>query len=194
MPRRPQPARRRRSAITAPPAAWQRLGRLLEGRRRELGHTYRPGFEAASGVNRRLQADIETAAPKRINTFMPGTMHLIARGYQVTEESVLAVLRGDADELAPASPAAPLPGPPPEAVPREPSVRPHAAALWERLLQLAARGVTDPDGAQLGLSGRDAKVWDGSAGAMSQADRAWLVADMRLRREARAADSRAAGA
>ena len=113
------PAARRRTEITAPAEAWQLLGKLLEKRRKALGYTYRyqssgPSFERDSGVNRRMLADFEKAAPKRINRFMPGSLHVIAAGYRVTEESMVAVLRGDADQLDPAPPAAvlTLPGAP----------------------------------------------------------------------------------
>ena len=108
------PTARRRTEITAPPERWQLLGRLLEERRKELGYTYRsrrsgPSFEADSGINKRMAADIEKAAKDRINRFMPGTLHIVARGYRVTEASVRAVLRGEADELTPAPPAAACP-------------------------------------------------------------------------------------
>jgi hypothetical protein len=190
--RRSQAARRRRTAITAPPPAWQLLGHLLEGRRRELGHTYRTTFEAASGVNRRLAADIETAAPKRINTFMPGTMSLIAKGYQVTEESILAVLRGEADQLAPAVPAGP-PGqlPPVDDASWIAAARPYFDEINERRVALAAEGITDPSGAQLfGAGTEDAETWDGPAAVLPEIrDRVWLIAGLRAAAAARAARS-----
>ena len=46
-----------------------------------------------------MAADIEKAAKDRINRFMPGTLHVIARGYGVTEESMRAVLRGETGAL-----------------------------------------------------------------------------------------------
>jgi hypothetical protein len=209
--RRSQAARRRRSAITAPPPAWQRLGHLLEGRRRELGHTYRTTFEAASGVNRRLAADIETAAPKRINTFMPGTMSLIAKGYQVTEESILAVLRGEADQLAPAVPPAPVPavpaGPPGRLPPVDDAswiaaARPYHDKINKRLIALAAQGARDPSGrrpddegwipsgAQMfGEGTEDAQTWDGPAAVLPRDDRMWLIAGIQRSAAARAARS-----
>lgn len=200
------PANRRRSAITAPYDRWVLLGSRLERRRRTLGHTWRTTFERDSGVNKRLQADIEKAAKERVNTFMPGTLELVASGYRVTHASVLALLRDETDDLDPLPdiPAVPAvlvapPGwsPPTDDRAREGAVRPYVVPIWERLLRLAARGVTDPSGAQLGLSPEDAKVWDGTAGrGMEQSDRAWVVADLQRRGDGRGpgASTGAAGA
>jgi hypothetical protein len=184
----------RRPAVRAPEVAWRRLGELLQLRRGELGHRRRPSFTRDRDINIRLVTDIENCY--RPNTFLNPTLRQIAQAYQVTYDSLIAVLAGKADELTPASPAAAprlLPSSPMDDAPYEGAVRPGAVPIWESLDRLAARGVTDPSAADLGLSGRDAEVWDGSAGTMSQADRGWLVADMRLRREARAANPGAAG-
>ncbi len=198
------PAGRRRTAITAPGDRWVLLGHLLEGRRRELGYTWRaPEFERVSGVNRRMQAEFEKASPKRINHFTPGSFSLVARGYQVTEASMRAVLRGEADALTPAPPA--VPGEPPGWVPPPGAGRSPAAAhlrdrIWERLRQLALRGVADPDGTQVfvrsagdppGYAGigspADARDWDGAGSRLDLPDRVALIADLQLADAARPA-------
>ena len=205
------PANRRRVAVTAPAAAWKRLGHLLEGRRQELGYTYRaPEFERVSGVNRRMQAEFEKAAPARINHFTPGSFQNVARGYQVTEASMLAVLRGEADALTPAPPA--VPGEPPGWTPPPGAGRSPAAAhlrdrIWERLRQLALRGVAEPDGTAVFLraggdprgyagigSPADARDWDGAGSRLDLPDRVALLADLQLADAARAAGSRAGAA
>jgi hypothetical protein len=207
---------KRRVDVKAPPAAWERLGAMLEVRRRTLGHTYRTTFERERRVNRRLAADIEKAAKDRINTFTNGSLGLIAQGYAVDYESVLAVLRGEADELVPvpvvpvdpdlAVPPAP-PGPVP-AVPAEPpgwtppasgtaftaEARRNADRIWVRLRDLAAAGVADPDGARLfGPGTADAKTWDGAAASLDLPDLVWLIADLQCRAAARARNPAAAG-
>ena len=187
------PANRRRTAITAPYERWVLLGSRLELRRRELGHTWRTTFEADSGVNTRLAADVEKAAKDRVNHFMPGTFQLIAKGYRVTEESMAAVLRGEADDLAPAAPPAlpvtrgrPADGPdgwePPIADPASRAAdAPYAAPVLDRLLELADDGILDPSGAQMFPdSPDDARAWDGPGSwVRSPRDRAWFIAEIR---------------
>ena len=187
------PANRRRSDATAPPERWQLLGRLLEDRRKELGYTYRfssgpgPSFERDSGVNRRMAADIEKAAKDRINRFMPGTLHIIARGYRVTEESVRAVLRGEAGELTPVPP-------PDEDTPPMSPERAAAGQSWydeinERRVALAARRIMNPTGAQMfGAGTADAKAWDDHA-HWSVADRVWFIAEVRRQVDGRLPNS-----
>jgi hypothetical protein len=148
--------------VTAPYDRWVLLGQLLETRRRVLGHTWRTTFERDSGVNARLAAEIEKAAKDRVNHFMPGTLQLVAHGYEVTYESVLAVLRGEADALVPAAPAPTAPAELPDAVgARSPEAQDYADRIWERLLDLADSGITDPPGGQLFPdSPEDARTWD----------------------------------
>jgi hypothetical protein len=201
------PANRRRTAATAPYDRWELLGRLLEKRRRVLGHTWRTTFERDSDVNKRLSADIEKAAKKRVNRFMPGTLELIAHGYQVTHESVLAVLHGERDDLVPvpgvraapaglpaaAPPAAGQDGwQPPIADPvRRAADAPYAAPILDRLLELADVGVTDPTGAQMfGEGTDDARSWDGhGAWVRAPRDRAWFIADVRRLEDGRPGNS-----
>ena len=192
------PAARRRTEITAPPERWQLLGRLLEDRRKELGYTYRsrrsgPSFEADSGVNKRMAADFEKAAKDRINHFMPGTLHIIALGYRVTEKSVRAVLRGEADHLTAAAPApGPLPAAPMDDAGRTAADRPYADRIWADLRAWAAKGVTSPSGAQLFGPGQDAEAWDGTAGRMDDGDRVWHIADLQRREDGRDGGGRSA--
>lgn len=184
------PANRRRTDATAPPERWQLLGRLLENRRKELGYTYiHPRFDADSDVNRRMASDIEKAAKDRINRFMPGTLHVIARGYRVTEESMRAVLTGEADALTPAAP------PPDEAMPPMSPQRAAADRRWydkitERRVELAAAGITNPTGEQMFPDAPgDAKTWDGIGDRWSVADRVWFIADLRRQAAGRVPNS-----
>ena len=192
---------RRQPIKDAPRDSRERLGMLLLARRQDdLGYRGRPGFEKATGINRRMSSDIEMA---RRDNFDINTLRDIAAAYRVTYESLLAVAYGDADELTPAvsanaPPAAAGTVPPPRILPpappsgliRDEAVYPYAIPLWMRILDLVDQGVTDPDGARLGLGPDDAKVWDGTRG-MSLADRAWTVGEVQRRRDARNADGRA---
>jgi hypothetical protein len=174
------PPNRRRTEITAPPDRWRRLGKLLEDRRKELGYTYRyrssgPSFERDSNVNRRMLADFEKAAKDRINRFMPGSLHIIARGYRVTEESVRAVLRGEADELVPTPASPPFDDPV-----REAADRPFFDEINERRVKLALEGISSPTGAQMfGESTDDAQAWDGIGTRLDAGARMWFIADLR---------------
>jgi hypothetical protein len=102
----------KRIATRAPDDAWRRLGELLEERRRiGLGYQFRPAFAKERGINIRRVQDIENSY--RPNTFPAGSLREIARAYDVSYESVTAVLRGEADKLSPAEPVlAPVPAAP----------------------------------------------------------------------------------
>lgn len=173
----------RRPVVRAPDAAWQRLGELLQLRRGDLGYRRRPAFTREHGINIRLVTDIENAY--RPNTFLNPTLADIARAYQVTYDSVLAVLAGNADELAPASPA-PDRLPPTADPARVASDRPWFDEINERRVALAAAGVTDPDGTQMFPGDPDdAKAWDGIGARLGVADRVWFIADLRRRADGR---------
>ena len=183
---------RKRLAIRAPEDRWKLLGELLHERRRiHFGHEFRPAFARArlpltpdGNPNTRRVDDLESN--RRPNRWPEPTLKEMAAAYEVSYVSMMAVLGGAADVLAPAAPAVrALPSAPMDDDGRENAVRPYATAIWDELLRLAAHGITSPSGALLGLLPADAKVWDGSAGAMSQADRAWLVADIQRRRDTR---------
>jgi hypothetical protein len=171
------------------------LGSRLERRRRILGHTWRTTFERDSGVNKRLAADIEKAAKDRVNHFMPGTFQLVAEGYQVTEESMRAILKGEAEDLAPAPPAAPpaallIPDDPPGwmAADEERSAanRPYRDEIVGRLKLLRGQGVPSPSGDQLFPdSAEDARLWDKYAPDWEERDVAWFVADFQRREDDR---------
>lgn len=173
----------RRPVIRAPEAAWRRLGELLQLRRAELGYPRRPAFTREREINIRLVTDIENAY--RPNTFLTPTLREIARGYAVTYDSMVAVLLGHDDGLVPAPPEAPWQ--PPIAEPgRRDADRAYADRIYERLLDLAGRGIRNPPGDQLFAPGSpDAKTWDGTAGRMETRERVWLVADLQRRAEGR---------
>jgi hypothetical protein len=192
---------KRRVEVKADPAAWQRLGQLLTVRRRTIGYTWRTDFERERRVNRRMAADIEKAAPDRVNTFTNGSLGLVAQGYAVDYESMLAVLRGEADELVPVPVApvnpdlVPVPAVPAAAPGETPPFYPDRAAQdrpWfdeinERRFALAARGVIDPDGAQMFPADPEAaRAWDSIAAyGIPPGDRVWVIADLRRRAAAR---------
>jgi len=91
----------------------------------------------------------------------------------------------EAADAAPA-PAASLPAPPMDDAARTAADRPYADRIWERLRAWAAKGVTDPSGAQLfGPGTPDAQAWDGTAGRMDDGDRVWHIADLQRREAAR---------
>jgi hypothetical protein len=173
----------RRPVVRAPDDAWQRLGELLQLRRAELGYRRRPAFTREHGINIRLVTDIENAY--RPNTFLTPTLREIAQAYQVTYESLIAVLGKKADELTPAAPARLAASPdgwqPPVADPdRRDADAPYAAPILTRLLELADAGNLDPDGEQVfGEGTADARAWDGVGRRLPVRDRAWFIAIVR---------------
>jgi len=186
---------RKQSEVHAPPGAWKLLGELLEGRRRALGYRYRTQFERDRGLNKRMAADIEKAYATRINTFPTGTLRHIAETYEVTWESMLAVLKGTADVLAPASPAVPLaagpldadrPPPPMLNEARIAADRPYYERIMGRVDLLRGQGISDPSGGQVFPDSRtDAGDWDNSAARWDISDRAWMIADLQRRADGR---------
>jgi hypothetical protein len=175
----------RRPVIKGPDDAWKRLGELLQLRRAELGYKRRPAFTREHGINIRLVTDIENAY--RPNTFLTPTLRDIAQAYQVTYDSLIAVLAGKEDELAPAPPAvpsAPAGGawlPPFSDPARIAAARPYQDRIRARLNHLSAQGITDPDGVQVFGPGPDASTWDGTAGRWDLDERVWMIADMQRR-------------
>jgi hypothetical protein len=176
----------RRPVVRAPEDAWQRLGELLQLRRADLGYKRRPAFTREHGINIRLVTDIENAY--RPNTFLTPTLREIALAYQVTYESVIAVLGKKADELTPAAPDRLADGwqPPIADKARRDADAPYAMEIMEQLLDLADHGVTDPSGAQVfpGAAG-DAMAWDGIGARLDVRDRVWFIADLRRRADGR---------
>ena len=181
---------RKRLAIQAPEDAWVRLGELLQLRRGELGYRQRPAFCKTRNINTRLIADIEHNY--RPNTFPPATLKQIAQAYEVTYESIAALLRGEADELIRTESSPP---PAPAATgsdsrrtslvtgeDKNAATWPYAEVIWQRLHELA--GNLDPTGAELFGEGTDeARIWDVSSlrQLCSIPERVWMIADLRHR-------------
>jgi hypothetical protein len=182
--------------------------RLRERREDELGYPARKGgrraFEDVTGWDQRNAFDIENAVR---SNFKEETLRQAARVYGVARESMLAFLRGEADELVPAAAA---PAAPPVAsehgIPdglrlmdrdREAAVRPLFDAILDRLLDVADRTgvpVKDVGGARLfGAGTPDAKDWDDerTRRLFSVRERVWMIAEMRVREGS--PDRRAAG-
>lgn len=171
--------RKHRAVDTAPAERWALLGLQLRSRRLELGYPVRRAFAKDRGLvtgkgapNVRMINAMENN--ERPGSYAPGRLEQFARAYEVTAESVYALLDGKTDELVPA-PSSALPPPPESRLVREADVRPYADPIWEKLIELQRRGIADPSGEQLGLPPFYAKVWDDSAGAMLLSDRVWLV-------------------
>jgi hypothetical protein len=192
---------RKRHAITAAEDRWDLLGELFQARRMELGYRSRRAFAEArlprtpyGNANVRLVHDIENNL--RPNSWPVGTLREIARTYQVTYDSITAVLRGEADKLNPAEsnppPAPATPGsdsrrtPPVTGEDRNTATWPYAEAIWQRLHELATAGNPDPTGADLfGEGTDDARTWDDPRlrRLWPLRERVWNIADLH-RREA----------
>ena len=96
----PQGAPRRLKPMQGVPLDRRRLlGQLLEARRGELGHLHRTTFTAEHHLGWRTVTDIENGYR---DTFTRAILTRLAGAYGVTYPSVMAVLRGEADELEPA--------------------------------------------------------------------------------------------
>ena len=178
-------------------ARLRELGGLLRDRRVELGYRHVPAFTAARDINSRMVGDIEHA---RRDTYERPTLDDIAAAYAVTRDSMVAVVWSDAGELVPLSsgdpapvPARPsLPSPPIDDAARTAADRPYADRIWADLRAWAAKGVTDPSGAQLfGPGTPDAQAWDGTRGRMDDGDRVWHIADLQRRDGDRRTNGRA---
>lgn len=183
----------RRPVVRAPDAAWQRLGELLQLRRAALGYARRPAFTREHGINIRLVTDIENAY--RPNTFLTPTLREIAQAYQVSYDSMIAVLLGHDDELITVTPdylAVAGDGwqPPIADKARRDADAPYAMEIMDRLLDLAGDGITSPSGAQVfGEGTDDAKAWDGIGDRLDIRDRVWFIADLRRRARGRTPNS-----
>jgi transcriptional regulator with XRE-family HTH domain len=188
----------------AEPARRVLLGNLLRLRRAALGYPAVPAFARDRHINTRMVGDIEHG---RRDTYTYPRLQDVARAYDVTYDSMLAVVWSGAGELVPATPAA-LPAAldrladgqdgwqPPIADPvRRAADAPYAAPILDRLLELADAGVIDPDGAQMfGEGTDDARAWDGhGAWVRAPRDRAWFIADIRRLEDGRAGNSGTGG-
>jgi hypothetical protein len=171
------PSNPKRIGVHAPVERWALLGKLLARQRRVgLGYQSQVKFAAerlpptpAGNANIRMVRGLENNY--RPNTYPEPTLQAIAAWYEVGYESMLAVLRDDADVLGPPSAAdAPIAGRDRQAADRE-----YALAIFERLAGLGP----DPSGGQVfpDCPG-DAKIWDGIGARLPVRDRVWLIADL----------------
>ena len=175
----------------ADPARLKELGVLLRDRRVDLGYRHVPAFVRARGINTRMVGDIEHG---RRDTYTFPTLADVAAAYEVTYESMMAVVWSDAGELVPEEEAPPrLPDPddtPPMTPERAASDRPWYDPINERRFALAARGILDPSGEQMFPDAPDdAKAWDGIGARLDIGDRVWFIADLRRRAASRDGNS-----
>ena len=171
--------------LGASPRRLRLLGELLRLRRAAIGYRHVPAFVRDRGINTRMAGDIEHG--RRDTYTHPTLKDDVAPAYEVTYESMMAVVWSDAGELAPAgeNPAA-LQSPFADPA-RTDSNRPWYDPVNERRVRLAARGITDPDGAQMFPDAPDdARAWDGMAVSIPVGDKVWAIADLRRRAAARA--------
>ena len=185
-----------RAVTDVSPEGWARFGRILQDwREDELGYQTRAAFARDRGINIRLVQDLEKNY--RPGTYTKWALEDAEDAYQVTRESLMAVLYGaagmlvraeDAPARQPAEPVAflprALPPPPFDDPAREAADRPYAVILWERILDLPHR-VSDPSASHLDLAGDDAKVWNGTSSRLGLSDRVWLIAELQRREAAR---------
>ena len=153
------------------------LGALLKLRRAELGHRYLPPFVRDRRINTRMVGDIEHG---RRDTFTFPSLQDVARAYEVTYDSMMAVVWSGAGELAPVR-ADP---PPDENTPPLTQRQVAAGQSWydeinEIRVALAARGITNPTGAQMFPGDPDdARAWD-EHDYYSVKDRVHFIAEVR---------------
>jgi hypothetical protein len=172
--------------LGAEPARLLELGGLLRLRRAAIGYRHVPAFVRACDINTRMVGDIEHG---RRDTYTFPTLEDIAAAYKVTYMSMMAVVWSGAGELVPAEDEASGEAPPfiPE---RAAADRPWFDPINERRVELAARGIAYPTGAQMfGEGTEDAKAWDGEFAPLPVGDRVWGIADLRRRAAARVPNS-----
>jgi hypothetical protein len=184
-------SRGKRPAVRADRDAWLRLGTLLKRRRAHLGGGSQTRFAKDHKVSVRRIRDIENASRKDPSSWQDDTLGEIADFYGTTVRSMLAVLRGEADDLVLVTPAARPPdarlGPSPitdAAVAA--AAQPIADAIWERLVALVyemhvpARDI--PGAALFGAGTDDARDWDDERRKrlLSVSERVYLIANLRV--------------
>jgi hypothetical protein len=175
--------------LGAKPDRARLLGELLRLRRAAIGYRHVPAFVRDRDINTRMVGDIEHG--RRDTYTLPTLKDDIAPAYEVTYESMMAVVWSDAGELAPAA-AVPPPDEdtPPMTPERAAATRPWFDEINERRVALAARGVTNPSGAQMFPDApADAKAWDGIGDRWSVGDRVWFIAEVRRQSAGRVPNS-----
>jgi hypothetical protein len=181
---------KQRAVTDVPLEGWVRFGRILrEWREDVLGYKTRAAFVRDSGINLRLAQELENSPAYRAGTYTKWALEDAEKAYQVTRESMLAVLHGEADTLARAAAVSPeklaavdpleLPPSPFGDPVRDAADRPYAEAIWKRFLDLP-KNVTEPSGRQMFPGDPDdEKAWDAPGPRLPLGDRVWLVADLR---------------
>jgi hypothetical protein len=181
-----------------PAAPRLRLAVHMERRRKELNLRWQDVSDAAGVSVRALQA-VRTGGGE----LRPLTEAGIERGLQWRPGSIQRIYAGNdpIDLTGHASPESRAPEPagadeqwqPPLSPGGLAATRPFADAIYAQLLDLAARGITNPAGNQVFPdSPTDASDWDNRAAVFSVQERVWMIAEAQRRQHA--ADERQAGA
>lgn len=193
---------KQRAVTDVPLEGWIRFGRILQDwREDELGYKTRAAFVRDRGINLRLAQELENSPPGRAGTYTKWALEDAGKAYQVTRESMLAVLHGEADALARAGDApvrqpaaAGVRGLPPLPVidpARLAADQPYMDRIQARLDLLRAQGNAAPSGAQLFPdSPADAADWDKYAD-WDLPLRTLFVADLQRRADGRGPGSAA---
>lgn len=169
---------------------WKRLGRQLEDRRLGMGYRYRPQFiqDRARLLGRDQLAEqtvkeIEKAsASRRPGSWTPYKLGQIAPFYDTTADSMLAVVTGEADELAivPAGPPELGPAPMTDEA-RAQAAWPWAMRIWKDVSAYQAAHEGDRDripGAALFRDPSLAAAWENTPLWMDLDQRIWALADL----------------
>lgn len=162
----------------------QRLRSLMEARCEELGLTWTE-VAAKGGSSVKTLHSVRTEDHR----IQPATQRAIETGLQWAPGSLREIEAGGDPADAPAERRIPV-SPASASQVAEAAfgsgivsrARPYANEIFLRLRDLAAEGITEPDGRQMfGGDSRDARSWDLHAEEMPVAELVWLIAALRAR-------------